>query len=216
MQNALWLEPRRFSRAEAWIYMLLRANHQETTVFLGSDSYDLKPGEFITSQIKMAEAWEWDRETVKKFLDYLTREKNISYKTSNKNTIITILNWDIYQKSDYDKPATEPTTEPASTPQQNQHQSSTDNNDKKDKNEKNYLPKDEIQKIIEQKLSRIATKALVKEVMRVVPEKMWWMINKYLNETYPGGGNSFEMAQKEINAEIQQNLEKLKAITSSL
>ena len=74
--------------------------------------FEFKAGQFVTSQIKLAEAWGWNRETVAKFLRRLKIDKQIDYKTSNKFTIITICNWDSYQNPNKDKPATEPTAEP--------------------------------------------------------------------------------------------------------
>lgn len=109
-ENKYWLEPRRFSKAEAWIDLLLRAGFKDKELVLGDLDISLKAGAFVTSQIKLAEAWNWNRETVNKYLKRLKNDKQIDYKTSNKFTIITIINWDSYQNPDKEKPTPEPTT----------------------------------------------------------------------------------------------------------
>jgi hypothetical protein len=78
----------------------------------------IEAGQFITSQLKLADAWGWNRETVHAYLSALKSANQISYKTSNKYTLVTITNWDRYQNSRVVKPATDPAPNPAS----NQHQ----------------------------------------------------------------------------------------------
>jgi hypothetical protein len=94
----------------------------------------LRRGEFITSQLKLAEAWGWNRETVKSFLGLLQSSNQIGYKSSNKDTIIFLRRWDEYQGSN---PATNPAPKRHQFRQQGDNKTSTINNDKNDNNEKN-------------------------------------------------------------------------------
>jgi len=271
-ENPLWSEDRRFSRLEAWLDMLLRANHKSTVILLGADSYQLTAGQFITSQLKLAVAWRWNRETVKAFLDYLRRERSISYETSNRKTIITILNWDIYQNEDYHNPATRPAAKPARTQHQSQHEPGTDNNDKNENNEKNkksvfaWPTLEEVKayclerknqvdseaffnfyeskgwmigsnklkdwraavrtwerrnkeqgrpaggngkavnwdRLIEDRLGRIATDGMIKAMMREMPQIFWWKIEQFLKKRYPGSnGTAFLRIESELIREEQ-------------
>lgn len=140
-ENKYWLEPRRFNKAEAWIDLLLKASYKDQEIVLGNLNLNLKAGQFVTSQLKLSELWKWDREMVNKFLLRLKNDRQITYKTSNKYTIITICNWNSYQNPDIEKPATNSTTEPAATPQQNRQQTDnktdTINNEKNKKNDNN-------------------------------------------------------------------------------
>lgn len=138
-ENKYWLEPRRFSKLEAWIDLLLRASFKEKALIVGDIILSLKAGQFITSQIRLAEAWGWNRETVNKYLKRLKVDKQIDYKTSNKFTLITISNWDTYQNPDKEKPATEPTAKPATAQHQGNTKINTINNEKNEKNIKHLL-----------------------------------------------------------------------------
>jgi len=140
-ENKYWLEPRKFSKAEAWIDLLLRAGFKDKELVLGNQNLNLKAGEFVTSQAKLAEAWKWDRETVNAYLRRLKADEMLGYRTSNKFTVITICNWDNYQNPDKENPATNPTANPAALRQQNRQQTDnktdTINNGNKDNNVKN-------------------------------------------------------------------------------
>ncbi len=131
-ENELWLEPRRFHKLEAWIDVLLRANHKEAKVTIGNKTFHVDKGQFITSQIKLSEAWNWNRETVRKFLDLLKSSNQIDYETSNKFTRITISNWDSYQNPISGNPA----SKPALKRHQNSIKTSTNNNEKNEKNKR--------------------------------------------------------------------------------
>lgn len=136
-ENKYWLEPRKFSKVEAWIDLLLRAGFKDKALLIGDVTLSLKAGQFVTSQVKLAEAWGWNRETVNKYLKRLKNDKQIDYKTSNKFTLITICNWDSYQNPDKEKPATEPTAKPTTEQHPGSTKTDTINNEKNEKNEKN-------------------------------------------------------------------------------
>ena len=44
---------KQFSRAEAWIWLLLRANYESARCCIGNQIYELKKGQMIVSQKKM-------------------------------------------------------------------------------------------------------------------------------------------------------------------
>jgi len=138
-ENKYWLEPRRFSKLEAWLDLLLSASYKDIALVIGDRTLNLRAGQFVTSQVKLAQAWGWNRETVNKYLKRFKNDKQIDYKTSNKFTLITICNWHSYQNPTKEKPATEPTAKPATAQHQASTKSATINNEKNEKNIKHLL-----------------------------------------------------------------------------
>mgnify|MGYP000877786057 CR=1 FL=1 len=105
IENELYREPRKFSKLEAWLYILLNAKYKEETEVHYGTEVIIPIGSFATSCTQLARAWGWDKKAVIKFLDYLTQESMISRagtkidpKTGTKTgTIINIENWAFYQ-----------------------------------------------------------------------------------------------------------------------
>lgn len=84
------LAPRgRYSRTEAWIWLLLNANWQDG-LWCG---IKVKRGELITSQVKLADKWHWSVSNVNYFLNLRKLENRIEIKTTNQYTHITILKY---------------------------------------------------------------------------------------------------------------------------
>ena len=87
----------RFTRASAWIDLLLLAGHKERTIWIRGVQLRLKPGELARSQLTLAERWGWNFKTVKKFLNELEKCEMVETRFSNVTTIISIKNWGKYQ-----------------------------------------------------------------------------------------------------------------------
>ena len=87
----------RFTKAQAWIDLLLLAGHKERIIWIRGVQLRLKPGELAYSQLTLAERWKWNFKTVKKFLTDLEKCEMVETKFSNVTTVISIKNWDKYQ-----------------------------------------------------------------------------------------------------------------------
>jgi len=87
----------RFTKQQAWIDLLLLATHKERTVYLKGVEIKLKQGQLCYSQVSLAKRWEWNRKTVKKFLNTLKKRKMVDTRKTNVTTIITIKQWYLYQ-----------------------------------------------------------------------------------------------------------------------
>lgn len=96
-EHWLWTKRRKFSQFEAWISLLFKANFKDTKIMIGDNLVEVKRGSFITSEVKLAEEWKWDRSTVRKFLKTLEKQKMIQKNSTSKYTSITIENWGLYQ-----------------------------------------------------------------------------------------------------------------------
>lgn len=118
----------RFTKAQAWIDLLLLANHKPATIFLRGVEVHLGKGDLAYSQISLSKRWKWNERTVNKFLTMLEKRQMIQSRKSNITTVISIINYTLYQSS------TEQTT------QQNTEQSTSRiQTDKNDKNVENVF-----------------------------------------------------------------------------
>ena len=99
-EHAFFKEKRKFSRFEAWVDMLLEANHADKEFLLGNEILLCERASFITSEVKLMARWGWSKSKVRAFLLLLANEKMIVKKTDSKKTTITIVKYDFYQGSD--------------------------------------------------------------------------------------------------------------------
>ena len=95
--NPLW-QDKPFSKGQAWVDMLLQANHKDTEVFYKDNVYPIKRGQFIRTERDLASDWGWSRSRVTRFLLLLKKCSMIVTKTEPKANLITILNYNELQK----------------------------------------------------------------------------------------------------------------------
>ncbi|KXB48677.1 hypothetical protein HMPREF3188_00063 [Tissierellia bacterium KA00581] len=137
LDNFLW-EDKPFSKGQAWIDLILLANHENKKIIFDGNAIEVKRGEKITSIRFLSERWGWSTTKTKKFLNVLQSEKMLTYKSNSKNTVYSIVNYNDYQEKQEYKNNTEVT--------QKKHRSNTEvtqkntnKNDKNDKNDKNIF-----------------------------------------------------------------------------
>jgi hypothetical protein len=111
-----------------WCYCLLRANHKKVIVKIGFQEIFLLPGQFIFGRAQAAHDLMMTEWKIRACLHHLRVCGNLTIKTTNKFSIITILNWHIYQGDESNKPPAKPPTT---------HQQLT--TDKNDKNKRKYI-----------------------------------------------------------------------------
>lgn len=90
----------RFSKGQAWVDLLLLANHRDKKILFNGEMVTIKRGQYLTSMVKLAEKWGWNRKTVSSYLKVLEDEHMITKVTDNSKTLITIENYEIYQGID--------------------------------------------------------------------------------------------------------------------
>ena len=83
-----------------WCYLLLNATHKEQQVLFKGERIILKPGQLITGRIKIAEHFKISESKVQRILKVFENEQQIEQQISNKNRMITILKWNLYQCSE--------------------------------------------------------------------------------------------------------------------
>lgn len=139
----LWQE-KPFNKAQAWLDLLLSANHEEKKIVLGNELILVKRGSFITSELKLMGRWGWGKEKTRKFLKLLQDDGMIVKISDHKKTTINIVNYNDYQQSlDCKQTANRPRTDHEQT--ETRPRADTNNNDNNDNNDnkeedKSFLP----------------------------------------------------------------------------
>ncbi len=83
-----------------WLYLLLNATHQEIPAIFKGQKITLKKGQLLTGVISISKKLMINKDKVQRTLKCFELDKQIEQQTSNKNRLITILNWDKYQSTD--------------------------------------------------------------------------------------------------------------------
>ena len=84
-----------------WIYLLLNASHAEYPVLFGGKKITLQPGQLITGRKSIASTLCISESKVTRILESLKSEHLIEQQTSNKNRLVSIVNWEHYQQSEH-------------------------------------------------------------------------------------------------------------------
>lgn len=88
-----------FTEREAFMWMVSEAAWKATKTRIQGRRIELQRGQFSHAIRYMAEAWGWHRSRVDRFLRRLKTETVIETKRETKFVIVTVCNYDIYQKS---------------------------------------------------------------------------------------------------------------------
>ena len=117
-----------------FIHCLLRANHSNTKW----RGIELEKGQFVTSYKKLAEENGVSLQTVRTHIKRLIKSGNLTIKTTNKFTIVTVCNYSVWQDSE-----NENNTQTNIQTTRKQHskniQLTTDKNEKNEKNDNNEI-----------------------------------------------------------------------------
>ena len=122
-----------------WVYLLLNAAHKERKVLFKGDKIMLQPGQLITGRNAIADFLGISESKVKRVLSDFEGDQQIDRQRSNKNSLISLINWDKYQffdqQSDQQVTSKMTSQRPADIPKSDQ-QSDHKQEDKEDKKEK--------------------------------------------------------------------------------
>lgn len=133
--NPIWTESK-FTRGQAWVDLILIANHRPGHIRVRGIKVDVGRGQVAHSEVTLAERWQWSKGKVRRFLSELQRTDMVDLHKSNIINLITIKNYDYHQS---DGTANSTTDEPANRTTnglQTELQTDTNKNDKNVKNEK--------------------------------------------------------------------------------
>jgi hypothetical protein len=97
--NPLWTcEP--FTRGQAWVDLLILANHKDSFFYKRGNKIDVKRGQLARSVVELSDRWSWSRSKVNNFLKQLEKEQQIIQQKTNVTQIVTVLNYDCYQEKE--------------------------------------------------------------------------------------------------------------------
>ena len=92
----LW-DDKPFSKGQAWIDLILLANHTEKDKLIKGVVVHIKRGQLVRSRQFLAERWGWNVKSVDRFIKTLKNQKMVDYKGTPQGTLITIDKYGIYQ-----------------------------------------------------------------------------------------------------------------------
>jgi len=137
--NDLWTcEP--FTRGQAWIDLLLLANHKYSFFYKRNIKIEVQRGQLARSEVELSDRWKWSRTKVRRFLNDLEKEQQIKQQKTNVTQIVTIINYDEYQKKEQQDIQQENSKKTAKEQQENTYKNvKNDNNEKNNKSANNSL-----------------------------------------------------------------------------
>ena len=91
-----------------FMHLLLKANHKDNS----HRGQLVKRGQLITGRYKLSGETGLSERQVRTALDKLLATNEVTSKTTNKNSLITILNYDLYQNSESERPTERPAKSP--------------------------------------------------------------------------------------------------------
>lgn len=80
-----------------WTWCLMKASHKDHSQVIGYQKIELQPGQFVFGRKKAAEELGMSEQMVRTAMNSLKKLESLTIKTTNKYSIITIVNWDTYQ-----------------------------------------------------------------------------------------------------------------------
>lgn len=168
VENEFWFYER-FTKAQAWIDLLLLANHKSNSFDVRGNEVKLERGQLGYSIKSLSQRWKWNERTVDKFLSVLKNRQMIQCRKSHITTVITIINYNRYQGS------TEQNTE------QMQNRIHTNNNDK---NEKEYTEEFlRFWDVYGKKIDRVKCFKLWTKLTTTDKEKIFTTLPSYISAT---------------------------------
>ena len=81
-----------------WINILIKATHRGIEFMFNGENVKLSAGQFITGRKKLSEETGISESKIERILKFFEEnEQQIEQQKTNRNRLITVLNWDLYQ-----------------------------------------------------------------------------------------------------------------------
>lgn len=85
-----------------WCWCLMKATHREYDQIVGCQQVHLMPGEFVFGRKKASKELRMSEQSIRTFIDFLKTSQNLTIKTTNKFSVISIINWNTYQGNEFE------------------------------------------------------------------------------------------------------------------
>lgn len=110
--HSYWKEPRKFSKFEAWMDLVMTAAGLDFEVPYRDQVIKLKRGQMIIAERKLAERWQWSRGRVHSFLTNCVHNEEIRYhRKDHRFSIISIVKYSTYNPPAAPRGPTDKTTD---------------------------------------------------------------------------------------------------------
>lgn len=96
LDHWLWKD-KPFSNGQAWIDLILLANHKDVKEYVNGSLKTFKKGTVNRSIESISHRWGWNRKKTRKFLNALEVDGMVSVNVTTHGTTISLINYDIYQ-----------------------------------------------------------------------------------------------------------------------
>ena len=147
LDNPILARSRIYSRFEAFVYMLLKANHKDNKCVIGNVLVKVDKGSFITSQKKLMKQFRWSSSKLRGFLKLLESDNMIELKTNTTFTHLTIINYSSYQNLESAKETQK--KRKRNTNEMQKKTNNNDNNENKEIREKKF--NDKVKELFDEK-----------------------------------------------------------------
>lgn len=89
---------------KVWVWCLLKASAKPYDAVIGLQTVHLERGQFVFGLIKAAEELKMPKSSIDRYLKQLQKMGNVGIKSTNKYSVLTVVNWDFYQCVLYQNP----------------------------------------------------------------------------------------------------------------
>jgi hypothetical protein len=83
-----------------WCWLLIKASHKPLKILVGLREVHLNPGDMVFGRKGASKELEMSEQKIRTRIQFLESSKNITIKSTNKFSIISIVNWETYQQDD--------------------------------------------------------------------------------------------------------------------
>lgn len=154
--NSIWQEDTPFNRRDAWIDLLLLANHESNEIVTKrGQRIVIREGQMLTSVRKLSDRWHWGKDRTLRYLLLLESCNMIERNSATYGaTLLTIVNWGKFQNGCDSKRDSDKDTHKDSDKDTNKPRTRRIKNDKEIKNI--YAPLEDIENEVEHGVRRPA------------------------------------------------------------
>ena len=96
LENPIWID-RPFSKGQAWIDIILLANHKGKRRTGWKPNAAYKPRQFLTSELKLMDRWGWSKKEGKRVSGTSCVGQHDREKWNRQGTVINVVNYGKYQ-----------------------------------------------------------------------------------------------------------------------
>lgn len=98
LESDVWMDDEEpFDKRSAWVDLLLMANHKENSMIFDGHKLVVERGQIVTSVRKLSSRWRWSKNRTLRFLRLLEELDMIQRESNARRTLITVVNYGVYQ-----------------------------------------------------------------------------------------------------------------------